>query len=120
MRKKLPGASSLQTFSFLSAIPFKHGFSRQIEVYKVLKAFPFVAGRAFPAQNIDNSPPLCARRKISFSQTIFRSAEKKSFLSGKNSQILHIIRIFIQNEHLTGPFFRFIHRLKTIIRLRFV
>ena len=75
MRKKLPGASSLQTFSFLSAIPFKHGFSRQIEIYKVLKAFPFVAGRAFPAQNIDNSPPLCARRKISFSQTIFRSAE---------------------------------------------
>lgn len=78
MRKKLPGASSLQTFSFLSAIPFRPGFSRQIEIYKVFKAFPSAAGRTFPAQNIDNSPPPCARQKISFSQTIFSSAEIKN------------------------------------------
>lgn len=78
MRKELPDASSLQTFSFLSATPFRHGFSRKIEIYRVLKALPSVAGRAFPAQNIDNSPPLCARRKISFSQTIFHSAEIKN------------------------------------------
>lgn len=78
MRKKLPGASSLQTFSFLSAIPFRYVFSRQIEIYKVFKAFPSAAGRTFPAQNIDNSPPPCAKRKISFSQTIFSSAEIKN------------------------------------------
>lgn len=78
MRKKLPGASSRQTFSFLSAIPFRPVFSRQIEIYKVLKAFPSTAGRAFPTQNIDNSPPPCAKRKISFSQTIFSSAEIKN------------------------------------------
>ena len=62
MRKKLPGASSLQTFSFLSVIPFRYVFSLQIEIYKVLKAFPSAAGRAFPAPNIDNSPPPCAKR----------------------------------------------------------
>ena len=78
MRKKLPGASSLLTFSFLSAIPFRYVFSRQIEIYKVFKAFPSAAGRTFPAQNIDNSPPPCAKRKISFSQTIFSSAEIKN------------------------------------------
>lgn len=36
--------------------------SLQIEIYKVFKAFPSAAGRTFPPQNIDNSPPPCAKR----------------------------------------------------------
>ncbi|WP_333598371.1 hypothetical protein, partial [Paraprevotella clara] len=92
----------------------------EIEKNKAVTGQKSPFGTAIMKRSPHNFQKSCGELFFAFSQTIFRSAEKKSFLSGKNSQILHIIRIFIQNEHLTGPFFRFIHRLKTIIRLRFV
>ena len=72
VRKKLRGASPLQAFPFLRVIPHRRVFFRQIKILKAFEAIPSAAGRTFPAQDTDIPPPFCAKRKISFRQTIFR------------------------------------------------